>query len=83
MIDPELLKILRCPETHQTLTLADAALIQSLNEKLAAGQLRNRAGQPVKEKLDGGLLRSDGKFLYPVRKDIPVMLIDEAIPLPA
>ena len=33
------------------------------------------------EKLDAGLLRADGKFLYPVRHNIPVMLVDEAIPL--
>ena len=81
MIDPELLKIMCCPETHQTIALADASLIETLNRQIAAGQLKNRAGQPVKEKLDGGLVRQDKKFLYAIRKNIPVMLIDEAIPL--
>jgi uncharacterized protein YbaR (Trm112 family) len=33
------------------------------------------------EKLEGGLVRADGKVLYPMRGEIPVMLIDEAIPL--
>ena len=28
-----------------------------------------------------GLVREDGDWLYPVRDDIPIMLIDEAIPL--
>ena len=28
------------------------------------------------------LVREDGKLLYPVRDDIPIMLIDESIPLP-
>jgi uncharacterized protein YbaR (Trm112 family) len=41
--------------------------------------VRNRAGRAVTETLDGGLLRADGKFLYPIRQDIPVMLVDEAI----
>jgi uncharacterized protein YbaR (Trm112 family) len=81
MIDPELLKILCCPETHQELRVAEPALIEKLNRQIAAGGLKNRAGQPVKEKIDGGLWRADGKFLYAVRKDIPVMLVDEAIPL--
>jgi len=81
MIDPELLKILCCPETHQALTPADPALIQSLNARIVAGQMRNRAGRPVPQSIDAGLVRRDGQFLYPVRKDIPVMLIDEAIPL--
>jgi uncharacterized protein YbaR (Trm112 family) len=81
MIDAELLKILCCPETHQELRVADSALVEKLNQQAVAGTLKNRAGQPVKEKLDGGLVRADGKFLYPIRKDIPVMLVDEAIPL--
>jgi uncharacterized protein YbaR (Trm112 family) len=29
----------------------------------------------------GGLVRADNKILYPIREDIPVMLIDEGIPL--
>lgn len=81
MIDAELLKILCCPETHQEVRVADSALVEKVNHQVASGSLTNRAGQPVKEKLDGGLLRADGKFLYPIRKSIPVMLVDEAIPL--
>jgi uncharacterized protein len=83
MLDAELLKILCCPETHEPLALADASLIDRVNQQIAAGQLRNRAGQPVTEKLDGGLIRADRRFLYPIRQDIPVLLIDEAIPLGA
>ena len=81
MIDAELLKILCCPETHQGLRVAEPALVGNLNQQIAAGGLKNRAGQPVKEKIDGGLLRADGKFLYAIRQDIPVMLVDEAIPV--
>lgn len=81
MIDPELLKIMCCPETHQEIELADAALIAKLNERIGASQINNRAGQPVKERIDGGLIRKDKKFLYPIRQEIPIMLIDEAIPL--
>jgi uncharacterized protein YbaR (Trm112 family) len=79
MIDAELLKILCCPETHQGLRVAEPVLIEKLNQQIAAGGLKNRAGQPVKEKLDSGLVRADGKILYAVRQDIPVMLVDEAI----
>jgi uncharacterized protein YbaR (Trm112 family) len=80
-IDPELLKILRCPETHQVLRPAEPAVINNLNERIAAAGLQTRNGQPVKEKIGGGLVRDDGKFLYPIRQNIPVMLVDEAIPL--
>ena len=81
MVDSELLKILCCPETHQGLRMAEPALLEKLNQQIATGGLRNRAGRPVKEKCDGGLVRADGKFLYPIRQEIPVMLVDEAIPL--
>ena len=81
MIDPDLLKILCCPETHQELRLAELAVIDKLNGQVSAGALKNRAGQPVEEKIEGGLIRADGKVLYPIRRNIPVMLVDEGIPL--
>ena len=81
MVDPQLLEILCCPETKQDVALAPPALIEDLNGRAETGTLRNRAGEAVKEKMEAGLLRADGKFLYPIRDDIPIMLIDEAIPL--
>jgi len=81
MFDPELLNIMCCPETHQELRLADPAVIEKLNSQIAAGSLANRAGQPVTEAIEGGLIRADGKLLYLIRRNIPVMLVDEGIPL--
>lgn len=81
MIDSELLGLLCCPETRQAVGLADSATLDQLNQKIARGDLRNRAGRTITEKLTEGLIRSDGKLLYPVRNDIPVMLIDEAVEL--
>lgn len=81
MVNAELLKILRCPETQQPLREADAALVDKLNQQIAAGQARNRAGAAVKEKIDGGLVRQDGKLVYPIRNNLPIMLGDEAIVL--
>jgi len=80
-MNADLLSILRCPETRQTLVVAETAVVARLNEQVAAGQLRNRAGQPVTARLDGGLVRADGKALYPVRNTVPVLLVDEAIAL--
>ena len=81
MIEPELVRLLCCPETHQELRPAEPALLDNLNRQIAAGSLENRGGHKVAEKLDGGLVRADGRFLYPIRHDIPVMLVNEAIPL--
>lgn len=81
MIDPEFLQLLRCPETQQTLKLADATLIRSLNERISAGTLKNRGGEQVSLLCDGGLIRHDGGYLYPIRQEIPVMLVAESLPL--
>jgi uncharacterized protein YbaR (Trm112 family) len=76
-----LLQILRCPETRQSLREADAATVEKLNAQIRAKALRNRAGREVTEPIDAGLVREDGAYLYPERRGIPIMLIDEAIPL--
>lgn len=81
MVDAELLAILVCPEDKTPVTQADAATLEALNARITAGQVKNRGGQPVTEPVTEGLIRADGKYLYPVRDDIPVMLIDEALPL--
>jgi uncharacterized protein YbaR (Trm112 family) len=81
VIDKELLEILVCPENHTRLTLAEEDLVAKLNQAIAAGQVQNRGGEQVTEPIDGGLVREDATVLYPIREEIPVMLVDEAIPL--
>ena len=81
MISKELLDMLVCPETKEAVALAEDALIRKINDRITGGELKNRGGQPVKEKIDHGLVRQDNRYLYPIREDIPIMLIDEAIPL--
>ena len=82
MIDAKLLNLLCCPESHQPLQLADDALVQSLNRQITAGNMQNRAGQPLKHILDGGLLREDKKVVYPILNKLPILLVEEGILLP-
>lgn len=81
MISPQFVDMLRCPEDGSRLTLADEPVIRRLNSAVAAGSLKNRGGQLVSHSLDGGLVRADGKILYPIVDQIPIMLVDEAIAL--
>jgi uncharacterized protein len=78
-IDQELLEILRCPETREPVALIGDDEIKRMNAAIADGKVKNRAGEAVSAAIDGGLLREDGKYLYPIRDDIPIMLIEEAL----
>ena len=81
MISKQLLEILRCPEDRTPLSLADDAMVALCNRLIEQRQLKNKAGLQVEHLLDGGLIRSDGAVLYPIIDEIPVLLVDEGIPI--
>jgi len=82
MIDQELLKILACPLTKKSLEPAADDLIKRLNQAIEAGGIHNKAMEKVAEPVDGGLQRQgDPSAIYPVRKNIPVLIVDELISL--
>ena len=81
MIDKELLDILACPDTKEPVYMAHQSVVDELNGRIERGEVKNRGGKDVQKKMDAGLVREDGAYLYPIEDDIPIMLIDEAIPI--
>jgi uncharacterized protein YbaR (Trm112 family) len=79
MLQPELLAILRCPDNHTRLTQASDLTVQRLNAANREGRITNRVGKQPEGQLDGGLVREDGAYLYPIIDGIPVLLRDDAI----
>jgi uncharacterized protein len=77
----EFLTMVRCPENRQTLALADETLVGQLNRAVQAGTLKNRSGQTLAQALDGAFVREDQAVAYPIVDGIPILLIDEGIPL--
>ena len=80
-VSEELLEILVCPETKQPVVLASEEVLRNLAQDIEAGKVRNRGGEKVTKLITEGLVREDGKILYPVDDGIPVMLIEESIEL--
>ena len=80
-VDPELLAILRCPESLQPVRLADDSVIRRLQDQARQGSLQNLRGEEVAADFEALIVREDGKRAYLVRDGIPVMLIDEAVAL--
>jgi uncharacterized protein YbaR (Trm112 family) len=75
-VDPELLAILVCPKTKGPLELVELTddtrrtLVEKYREKF-------RDEEPV---VTQGLYSREAQLVYPIVSDIPVMLIDEALP---
>ncbi len=76
MIDRELLDVLCCPEDRQPVHPAPPDVLDRVNEAIRDGRL---AGRP---EVTEGLVRADGKVLYPVRDGIPIMLIEDRLEIP-
>ena len=82
MLDPELLALLVCPETHQDVTLATPGEVAVLNEAIVKGQVRTTEGKPIDQPVEGALIRVDRAVAYPIRDGIPVMLVAEGLAIP-
>jgi uncharacterized protein YbaR (Trm112 family) len=77
-MDKRLLDILCCPTTRQPLRPLRREELDTLNRAIEAGAVRN-ASVTVDRALQAGLITRDGKLVYRIDDEIPVMLADEAI----
>ncbi len=78
-MDPKLLALLVCPETHAPLVLLGDDVLASVNAEIADKRCKNRAGHLVERPLDAAIAVAGASQLYPVWDGIPDLLIDDAI----
>ena len=78
-VDGKLLEILCCPVSKTPLTVLGRQKLEKLNSAIAAGEALYVGGDKVAEPLQEGLITEDGKVIYPVQDDIPILLEEKGI----
>ncbi len=78
-MDKRLLDILCDPVTKSPVKPLSKTQLEVLNRAIAQGGVLTTAAAAVSAPLQGGLITADGKVIYRIEDDIPVMLADEAI----
>jgi len=78
-IDARLLEILCCPATRVPVRKLETAALKTLNQAISAGSVLNVDGSSVTDSVAAALITQDGKLIYRIEDDIPVMLAEEAI----
>ena len=78
-MDKRLLDILCCPVSKHPVKPLNKAQLDALNQAIGRGDVQTTAGAAVSAPLQAGLVTTDGKVIYRIEDDIPVMLADEAI----
>jgi uncharacterized protein YbaR (Trm112 family) len=81
MIKESLLEVLCCPESRQKVEIASQEIIDEVNQRIESGEAKDKEGKTISEIIEVGLIRTDGRILYPIRDGIPIMLINEGIVL--
>jgi len=82
-MDRKLLDLLVCPATRQPLALLDKPGLEALNRAIAAGSVKRVDDTAQTEAVREALISRDRKTLYRIDDGIPVLLIEEGIPVAA
>ena len=78
-IDGKLLEILCCPLSKVPLIRLARSRLDKLNHAITAGTVQNVRGEPVEQTLAEALITDDGRVIYPVIDDIPLLLEEKGI----
>lgn len=78
-VDGKLLEILCCPVSKTPLTVLGREKLEKLNAAITSSEALYIGGEKVTTPLQEGLITDDGKVIYAVQDDIPVLLEEQGI----
>ena len=78
-VDGKLLEILCCPVSKTPLTRLGQEKLDKLNKAIAGNEALYIDGEKVTAPLQEGLITEDGKVIYAVQDNIPVLLEEKGI----
>ena len=78
-VNGKLLEILCCPVSKTPLTILGRQKLDKLNAAIESGDALYVGGEKVTATLQEGLITEDGKVIYAVQDDIPILLEEKGI----
>ena len=78
-MDKRLLDILCCPVTKSPVKPLSRTQLDAVNRAIGGGKVLTVGNVAVSAPLQAGLITADGKVIYRIQDDIPVMLAEESI----
>ena len=75
----EWIEILKCPISGNNLRTLTSEEVSGLNDQINAGKIFQADGNSFREKIENGLITVNGEYIYPIIKDIVLLLRDLAI----
>ena len=78
---PELLEILRDPETKGPVRLASEGELKRIKKAVEDGTAKRRDGKETSTSFEAAFIAQEGAVAYIVEEGIPVFLIDERLEL--
>ncbi|MGB5487307.1 MAG: Trm112 family protein [Lysobacterales bacterium] len=78
-VDGKLLEILCCPVSKTPLTMLGRQKLDKLNTIIHGGDALFVDGEKVTDPLQEALITEDGKVIYPVQDNIPILLEEKGI----
>ncbi len=77
----ELLSIICCPITKQSLSFVTRDKLDELNKAINKGLIKTNEGNIQNKNITDALITDNGMILYPIKDDIPILLENKSIHL--